>query len=294
MYKNNTPCFNMTKAIFSAQAPKTLILVLLVLMQYYCKAQSTPLPNGFAHNDYRHKRPLFDALENGFTNIEADIFLRDTTLVVAHALPQFKSKGRNLERLYLKPLHDRVLANNGRVYAGYVRPVILMIDIKTGSDDTYRALARILDKYRDMLTSYNNGDVHYGAITVVLSGHKPYKMLEGQTSRVAFIDEDLRKVARDSSAVNNDVFTMASCKYSRMLSWDGKGPMPLLQRERLLRFVGMAHRLGTKVRLWASPDRQVVWDELLKCGVDLINTDHLVTLKNYLAKSQVTLAKADL
>jgi hypothetical protein len=70
--------------------------------------------------------------------------------------------------------------------------------------------------------------------------------------------------------------------------------MPLLQRERLLRFVGMAHRLGTKVRLWASPDRQVVWDELLKCGVDLINTDHLVTLKNYLAKSQVTLAKADL
>jgi hypothetical protein len=292
VHKHNTPHYNMTKTIFSA--PKTLILVILVLMQFYCKAQSTPLPNGFAHNDYRHKRPLLDALENGFTNIEADIFLRDTTLIVAHALPQFKSRARNLERLYLKPLHDRILANNGRVYANYNKPVILMIDIKTGSDDTYRALARMLDKYRDMLTSYDNGEMHYGAITVVLSGHKPYKMLEAQDTRFAFIDEDLRKVARDSSSATNDVFTMASCKYSNMLKWGGKGPMPLLQRERLCRFVDMAHRLGSKVRLWASPDRRAVWDELLKCGVDLINTDHLVPLKNYLSKNQVTLAKADL
>jgi hypothetical protein len=49
--------------------------------------------------------------------------------------------------------------------------------------------------------------------------------------------------------------------------------------------------MGAKVRLWASPERKAVWDELLKCGVDLINTDQLVTLKNYLNEKPVVLAK---
>jgi len=292
VHKDNTPGYKMTKAFFSAHTTKTLILIfLLVSAQYCCQAQSTPLPNGFAHNDYKHKRPLQEALDNGFTNIEADIFLRDTTLVVAHVCPVFRMR-KTLEKLYLKPLYERIQQNNGRVYADYARPVILMIDVKTGSDDTYRALERMLDKYRSILTSYDDGKVVYRAVTVVISGHKPYKMLEAQQTRLAFIDEDLRKVARDTTSTN--IFTMASCKYSRLLSWDGKGPMPIFQRERLCRFVAMAHRMGSKVRLWASPDRKLVWDELLKCGVDLINTDHLSTLKNYLTANTVTLAKADL
>ncbi|MFI5162687.1 MAG: hypothetical protein ACHQHN_15515 [Sphingobacteriales bacterium] len=35
-------------------------------------------------------------------------------------------------------------------------------------------------------------------------------------------------------------------------------------------------------------ERKVVWDELLKCGVDLINTDKRVTLRNCLNASTVT------
>ena len=58
-----------------------LIILLLNLVQLYCKAQSTPLSNAFAHNDYLHKRPLLDALDNGFVNIEADIFLKGNKLV---------------------------------------------------------------------------------------------------------------------------------------------------------------------------------------------------------------------
>jgi Glycerophosphoryl diester phosphodiesterase family len=270
--------------------PNLRLLIFLMLAAIYtnCSAQSTPLLNGFAHNDYRHKHPLFDALDNGFTNIEADIFLQDTTLVVAHICPLFR-EGKTLEKLYLKPLYDRVMQNNGRVYSNYARPVILMIDVKTKSDNTYRELERMLDKYRTILTSYNNGTVIYRAVTVVISGHKPYRLLEGEHNRLAFIDDDLRKVAHDT--VTHDVFSMASCKYSRLLSWDGKGVIPSFQKQQLCNFVAMAHSMGAKVRLWASPERKAVWDELLKCGVDLINTDKLVTLKNYLNANTVTLAK---
>ena len=51
--------------------------------------------------------------------------------------------------------------------------------------------------------------------------------------------------------------------------------------------------MGEKVRLWASPEKKIVWDELLKCGVDLINTDRLATLRKYLNSNTVTLAKVD-
>jgi hypothetical protein len=269
---------------------RLLMFLILAAIQTNCFAQSAPLLNGFAHNDYRHKHPLFDALDNGFTNIEADIFLRDTNLVVGHFCPIFRG-GKTLEKLYLKPLYDRVMQNNGRVYSNYARPVILMIDVKTKSDNTYRELERMLDKYRTILTSYDNGTVVYRAVTVVISGHKPYSLLEGEHNRLAFIDDDLRKVARDT--VTHDVFSMASCKYSRLLSWDGKGVIPVFQKQQLCNFVAMAHSMGAKVRLWASPERKAVWDELLKCGVDLINTDKLVTLKNYLNANTVTLAKVN-
>jgi len=273
-----------------AATPNLRLLILLIFLAaaVNCSAQSTPLLNGFAHNDYRHKHPLFDALDNGYTNIEADIFLRDTSLVVGHFCPIFRG-GKTLEKLYLKPLYDRVMQNNGRVYTNYPRPVILMIDVKSGSEETYAALERMLDKYRSMFTSYTNGKITYGAVTVVISGHKPYKKLESETSRMAFIDEDLRRVARDT--VTHNVFTMASCKYSWLLRWDGKGEIPFYEKQRLCAFVVIAHSMGAKVRLWASPERKAVWDELLRCGVDLINTDHLVTLKNYLNANTVTLAK---
>jgi hypothetical protein len=240
---------------------------------------ATPIPHGFAHNDYLHKHPLYDALENGFTNIEADIFLKKCKLIIAHFFPYFKS-GRTLESIYLKPLSERIAKNNGRVYAGYNNPIILMIDIKTNGDSIYKVLKPLLEKYRWMLTRYENGKVAYGAVTVVLSGHKPYELIENAQSRLAFIDEDLRTMHDDS--VNHNVFAMASCKYSKLLKWNGKDTISTSERKKLLDFVATAHKIGAKVRLWASPEKKAVWDELLSCGVDLINTDQLVTFKNYL------------
>jgi hypothetical protein len=269
---------------------KTLLFVPLIFTQFYCKAQSTPLLNGFAHNDYCHKRPLYDALDNGFTNIEADIFLKNNKLIVAHVFPYFKGK-RTLETLYFKPLAERIAENNGKVYTNYNKPVILMIDIKTNAGNTYEALKPLLEKYKSILTSLEDGKITYRAVTVVLSGHKPYDAIGNEKDRFAFIDEDLRKVSRDTTMTN--MFTMASCKYSRMLKWDGKGIFPVAERNKLCAFVALAHRMGEKVRLWASPEKKVVWDELLHCGVDLINTDKLVTLRKYLNSNTVTLAKVD-
>jgi hypothetical protein len=258
---------------------KTFLAVLLILAPLCSRSQLVPLLNGFAHNDYCHKHPLADALQNGYTNIEADIFWEGGELIVAHMNPFFRTS-KTLEKLYLKPLAQRIAENNGHVYKNYTRPVILMIDIKTGAKNTYKALKPLLERYRPILSSYDSGKVTQRAITIVLSGHRPSQLIKSEENRLVFVDEDLRKADADTAGAR--VYSLASCKYSKMLSWTGKGEFPAKEREKLCRYVKFAHQYGLKVRLWASPERQVVWDELLKCGVDLINTNKLTELKDFL------------
>src|SRR6195952_3077744 len=98
-------------------------------------SQNFILPNAYAHNDYSHKRPLFDALDNGFTYVEADIFLRGDKLIVAHFLPSLRKK-RTLEDLYLKPLQDYVEGKYNNEQPADC-PITLMIDIKSNANKTY-------------------------------------------------------------------------------------------------------------------------------------------------------------
>src|SRR5438094_10005703 len=91
--------------------------------------QPRPLTRVHAHNDYEHKCPLFDALDHGFCSVEADIYLVDGQLLVAHMRSQVKPE-RTLEKLYLDPLRERVKQNGGRVYSGGPE-VTLLVAIKT-------------------------------------------------------------------------------------------------------------------------------------------------------------------
>lgn len=269
---------------------KTILLVLTALPPLFVSAQVTPLNNGFAHNDYFNKRPLFDALDNGYTYIEADIFLKDGELIVAHINPFFKD-GKTLENLYLKPLAKRIAENNGAVYKGYNTPVTLLIDIKTDAAKTYSVLKDLLYRYAAIFSRYKNGKVTPGAVTIVISGNKPFEAIESETDRLAFIDADLKETSAQFKGPN--VYTMASCKYARLIKWKGEGAMPPLERQRLKWFIAEAHKTGKKVRLWASPENKNVWRELLACGVDLINTDKLSLLKGFLLDNAPLYARAD-
>ena len=55
-----------------------------------------PLTKAHAHNDYEHNRPLYDALDHGFTSVESDVWLVDGELLVAH------DRGRCEPRSYIR------------------------------------------------------------------------------------------------------------------------------------------------------------------------------------------------
>ena len=269
---------------------KKLFVVLFLLSAYAVPAQNLILPNAYAHNDYWHKRPLLDALENGFTYVEADVFLRKDRLIVAHILPWLNKK-RTLEDLYLKPLLSYVQEHEkdplSHHYGGNV-PLTLMIDIKSDANKTYEALVVLLEKYKSILSSYENGLLYMRNVTVVITGHKPYDLISCNGNRLVFMDEDLKKAGKDSSL---NIYPIASCKYSSIVKWKGKGNIPASEIQKLEYYVEQAHKNGRKVRLWGSPENKTVWTELLKCNVDLINTNKLKTLRQFLIADKLWLAK---
>ncbi|MCC6837034.1 MAG: phosphatidylinositol-specific phospholipase C/glycerophosphodiester phosphodiesterase family protein [Bacteroidia bacterium] len=242
-------------------------LLFFVMLSTTLSAQIKVHPNAHAHNDYKHTQPLTDALSKGFASIEADVFLIKDQLIVSHTYPLVK-RNKNFEELYLKPLLDSCQKNKGSVYPKDTNSIILLVDIKSDAANTYERLKIVLEKYSFMLSSYKNGVYTKGAVTIILSGNKPYENLMADNSRYMFIDENLFSCNKALT-----VCPLASTKYSNLLSWTGKGELKASEKENLIQYVKAAHAQGKKVRLWASPENKNVWELLLACGVDLINTD---------------------
>ncbi|WP_242095157.1 hypothetical protein [Aestuariivivens sediminicola] len=108
---------------------KFILILFLSAVSCITVKNQLPLVNAHAHNDYEHERPLFDAIENGFISVEADVHLIHNELYVSHFTPTIIDESKTLEQLYLKPLDSIIKKNKGRIYKGYDGVFYLMIDI---------------------------------------------------------------------------------------------------------------------------------------------------------------------
>jgi len=268
------------------------ILLLSILPACSCRISPAytgpkPLINAHAHNDYEHDRPLFDALDHGFTSVEADIHLVDGDLLVAHDADEIKSD-RTLRSLYLEPLKKRIAENSGRVYPNGPQ-FTLFIDIKTGSVATYKVLRKMLAEYKDIITSFDSNGRHDKAIIVYVSGNRPRALMESESLRYTAYDGRLSDLNSDAPAT---LIPIISDRWPSHFSYRGSGPMPQQERQKLKTIVEAAHKKGRIVRFWATPDRpspqrEKLWSELLSCGVDLLNTDDLTGLQKFLLEHKL-------
>lgn len=240
-------------------------------------AKARPLAKAHAHNDYEHGRPLLDALDHGFCNVEADVFLVDGELLVAHSIFEVRTS-RTLKSLYLDPLAERLKRNGGRVYRDGPE-FTLMIDLKSQADPTYRALAKQLAEYPDMLTAVRDGKIERRAVSVVLSGNRPHELVAAEKLRHVGIDGRLGDLDAETPS---HLMPWISDSWSNHFKWDGRGEMPAAERAKLDGFVERAHSRGRQLRFWGAPDRREAWQTLAEAGVDLINTDDLPGLAKFL------------
>lgn len=250
------------------------------------KHRPRPLWRAHAHNDYEHPRPLLDALDHRFGSVEADIFLVDGQLLVAHD-PVDLDPARTLESLYLDPLAARVRAHHGSVYKGHRRPFQLLIDIKTEGSSTYLALDQHLKRYKHLFTTYAHGRVRPGAVTAVISGDRAARApMEAQTVRHAFYDGRLADLVGRNPAPAS-LIPLISDNWTLNFTWQGVGAFPEAERAKLRTIVSTAHERGRQVRFWATPDlpgpaRDALWGELVAADVDYLNTDDLAGLAGFL------------
>ncbi len=232
-----------------------------------------PLPQAHAHNDYEQYRPLFDALEHGFTSVEADVHLINDTLYVAHDRPAFTNPEKTLDKLYLQPLTERIRQQQGQVFAGYTSPFYLWIDAKTEAEPTYRAIEKALKPYKALLQQSHT--------TVVLSGNRPVETMKKAKNQLLTIDG---RPADLGKGVKPALMPVISDAYPNQIKWRGQGEIPADELNKLKQLADKTHREGKKLRLWATPENPAVWVKLREAGVDLLNTDQLALLKEFLEK----------
>lgn len=258
-----------------------LVFLFLLVLPMATVAQVVPLINAHAHNDYEHRHPLFDALDAGFNEVEADVFLINGELHVAHIYPLIRDSNRTLKRLYLEPLKARISANKGHVFPGETAPFYLMIDVKKNADATFRALKQQLWEYRDMICLVRNGQAENSKpIRVFISGNRPsMSTLLADSVQIAALDGRPADLGKGIPAA---LMPVVSAPYKNILRWNGCGKPDTRDLQNLQALVQQAHAEGKKVRLWAIPDKPKMWTFLLENGVDLINTDKLEKFSRFM------------
>lgn len=256
----------------------TLLLSSLVVLS----AQSIrPLPNAHAHNDYAHTRPLFDALDQGFTSVEADVYLVDGEIYVYHDLPETLDPNRTLRKLYLDPLQQHIEQNDGQIYPGYETTFFLMIDIKKEGPAVYEKLKEQLADYQEILTGYDEKQRIERQVTVFLSGDRPVQILLQETERFMALDGRPNDIGK---GISSDYMPVVSTNFKQMFSWRGKGEMPTKEWQKLRMLTANVHSEGKRMRFWGTPDDPKVWETLLRAQVDLLNVDDLVELRVFLGR----------
>jgi hypothetical protein len=237
----------------------------------------SPLLRAHAHNDYEHTRPLLDALDQGFCSVEADVWLVEGQLLVAHELKAVQ-KERTLQELYLDPLLERVKANGGRVVSNGPM-VTLFIDFKSEATNTYHTLTTLLKPYKKMLTSFTADRTETNAVMIIISGNRPRALMDAE--KVRYVSYDGRLDDLKSPALPH-LIPMISDNWGKYFKWRGKGPLPEQEKTKLKALVDQAHAQARRIRFWNAPDTPAGWTVMLEAGVDLINTDNLAGLHDFL------------
>ncbi|WP_448699309.1 hypothetical protein ACFGVR_20205 [Mucilaginibacter sp. AW1-3] len=225
------------------------------------------LPNAHSHNDYSRPGEFYKAYHDGFGSIEADIFLYDGKLVVAHDRKDIRPD-RTLKLLYLDPIKTALTKDTSR-------RLTLLIDVK---EDYNYILPQLIAELRPLLNfckGYNAG----GRLQILISGNRPLPTQFGNypaylyfddVIRPGFTSEQLKRVAQ------------ISLKYSVYSTWKGAGAVLPAEKARLKRVVDSVHVLGKPIRFWDAPDNPDGWNELIALGVDVIGTDKVDELAAFL------------
>lgn len=255
---------------FSATGVQASVILDSIPCRIMTRGRRYTIANAHSHNDYEQPVPFRTAYQAQFGSIEADIFLVDGRLMVAHDRKEL-ALGRTLEDYYVKPLAAEIARNHGHPYADTSRSLQMLIDVKADSTAVLDALMVLLGKYPNLTQTPQ--------LEWVISGNRPDPSLySAYPSYIAF--DGILLHAYTPAALSR--IAMMSDDWRSYTHWDGTGRIPAADRRRIRAAIEWSHARCLPVRFWDAPDFPRAWRRLMRLRVDFINTDHIQALAGYL------------
>jgi len=221
----------------------------------------------YAHNDYRNRRPLRDALDLGYRGVEADVYRVGGDLLVGHERSEVRP-AKTLVTLYLEPLRDR-LHRCGYVLADRT-PFLLNVELKEADSTAFSILLAELIEYQEL---FQPTDSSRASVRIVLVGWWP------ADTNTAFPDYVGRQFVIQGRGVELPAGSrtpgFVSIDYGKLLTWRGRGTVPVEDRETVAWARQLAARLGVPLRVHHAPENARVYAWLLKEGVTLLGASNL-------------------
>lgn len=232
-----------------------------------------------SHNDYLQNVPFWNALSSGANIIEADVWLKNNALYIAHTQNEIV-ENNTLQNLYLNPLQQAV--QNKQLTAS---KLIVMIDVKSNAEKTLKKVISVLKKYPELIAQNN--------IEFLISGNRPKPST--YYTYPSYIYFDHQELNNTLSPKNWDKVGMVSTSFKKYSEWNGKGRLTHNDFAKVNEVIVAAKKLNKPFRFWATPDSKTAWRAFVEMGVNVINTDmphkcvtYVKTLKNRTTTALIT------
>lgn len=247
---------------------KTNLRHLLLALALTCCGAAAAQPPVLihSHNDYAQRVPFYQAYAQQVSSIEADVFLHDGQLLVGHDVEDLRAD-MTFEALYVEPIVTLFARNGGRAFRDSDQTLQLMVELKSETDPTLRAVAALLGRYPEVF----DPEVNPAAVRVAVTGRVPAPEAFDRYPRFLGFDgawdadytpEQLERIA------------LISTNFRDFSQWNGKGTIIPAEKERLEQVIDRAHEQGKPVRFWNAPEGTTVYYTFYDMGIDYINTDN--------------------
>ncbi len=246
---------------------------IITTLKVNAQPKTYSVSNAHSHNDYEQPIPFWEAYNAGFGSIEADIFLVNDELLVAHTPAELLTKKRRLDTLYLVHIRDNIRKNHGHPYANSSKKLQILIDIKTAPVPTLNKFIETVKRYPEL--------THTPLLQFVISGGRPNPDSFPSYPSFIWFDGELDKTYSRQALTK---IVMMSDYLKRYTLWNGKENLPDADAVKLKAAVDKSHGLKKPVRFWDAPDTIDAWNVLMKFKVDFINTDKIRELSDFLVK----------
>lgn len=219
-------------------------------------------------------RPLDEALDNGFTSVEVDVFPVKGKLLVSHNERDINPE-KTIESMYLNKLSARAKAYKGAIYPGSRTTFWVLVDVKRDAKLSYSLFKGILDKYPELNPS---GKGLRSKVRFVISGERDYAAIAADKGKWAGIDGRFDDLGKKYSFEQMPWISGDWSDFFSSANQEGNQPKYFEKLDPMVKAIHAEHRL---VRFWGAPDTEAMWQIHWSASVDLINTDHIAKLREW-------------